>query len=124
MKLELVFEGGTCVFELEESFEVVKKLTEKIPFESRANTWGEEIYFSISIDVTTMENPRETVEVGDVGYWPPGKALCFFFGKTPISDDKIRPASTVNVIGRIVQGMENLKKIKDGDKITVKFASA
>jgi len=76
------------------------------------------------VNVQKMENPREVVEIGDVGYWPPGRALCLFFGKTPISDDRIRPASTVNVIGRIIEGLEDLKRVKDGEKVTVRSASS
>ncbi len=56
---------------------------------------------------------------GDVAYWIPGKAICLFFGKTPISDDKIRPASAVNVIGRITDNMDDLKKVEDGDEVVV-----
>jgi hypothetical protein len=124
MRVELLFESGKCVIDLNEEYEIVRLLKEKIPFESVVNTWGEEIYFSTPVNVQKMENPREVVEVGDVGYWPPGKALCLFFGKTPISDDKIRPASAVNVIGKIVEGLEDLKKIKDGERVAVRFASS
>ncbi|PLV56405.1 cyclophilin-like fold protein [Thermotoga sp. SG1] len=124
MKVELVFENARCLIELDESCEVVERLKEKIPFESTVNTWGEEIYFSTPVSVQKMENPREVVEIGDVGYWPPGRALCLFFGKTPISDDKIRPASAVNVIGKIIEGLKDLKKVKDGERVTVRFASS
>jgi len=85
MRVELLFESGKCVIDLNEEYEVVKLLKEKIPFESVVNTWGEEIYFSTPVNVQKMENPREVVEIGDVGYWPPGKALCLFFGKTPVN---------------------------------------
>ncbi|MCD6552274.1 cyclophilin-like fold protein [Thermotoga sp.] len=124
MKMELVFESARCLIELDESYEVVRRLKEKVPFKSVVNTWGEEIYFSTPVVVSKMENPKEVVEIGDIGYWPPGKALCLFFGRTPISDDKIRPASAVNVIGKIVEGLENLKEVKDGEKVTVRFASS
>jgi len=41
-----------------------------------------------------LENGQEVVELGDLGYWPPGQAFCLFFGPTPASQgDEIRPAS-------------------------------
>jgi uncharacterized protein len=74
---------------------------EALPIEGRGSTWGEEIYFAIPV-TCTPESPREVVEPGDLGYWPPGKALCIFFGPTPASHgSEIRPASPVNVFGRI-----------------------
>ena len=99
--------------------ETVKAIKEALPIKSTANRWGDEVYFHTDVNVSVEENSKEVVEVGDVAYWIPGKAICLFFGKTPISDDKIRPASAVNVIGRIVEGLENLKRVKDGDEITV-----
>ena len=90
-----------------------------LPIKSEVNTWGDEIYFSISVDVG-LENPQEIVELGDVGYWPPGKAFCIFFGMTPVSEGgKIKPASPVNVFARVIGDVKILKKIKDGDKIRV-----
>jgi uncharacterized protein len=72
-----------------------------LPIESRGSTWGDEIYFSIPVSVDP-ESPREVVQKGDLGYWPPGSAFCIFFGPTPASrGDEIRPASAVNIFGRV-----------------------
>jgi hypothetical protein len=89
-----------------------------LPFESEVNTWGDEIYFTIPVE-TRLENSQETVEIKDLAYWPPGKAFCIFFGMTPISNDKIRPASPVNVFGKVIGDVKILKKIKTGSKIKV-----
>jgi len=60
------------------------------------------------------------VEVGDVGYWPPGKALCLFFGPTPISrPGEVRPASTVVLVGRLSSDPEELRKVREGDLVRV-----
>ena len=78
-----------------------KAIWDVLPFESKAQTWGDEIYFSIPVAVDE-ENAKEVVELGDLGYWPPGAAFCIFFGKTPASKgDEIRPASRVNVFGKL-----------------------
>jgi len=93
-----------------------------LPIEARANLWGDEIYFSIPVKVEE-ENAQETVEIGDLGYWPPGNGFCIFFGPTPISQgDKIRPADPVNVFGRIIGNSKVFKKVKRGDRIRIERA--
>jgi hypothetical protein len=69
------------------------------------------------------ENPQETVELGDLGYWPPGSSFCIFFGPTPVSrGDEIRPASPVNVFGKVVGNPRVFKKVKDGDLVRIERA--
>ena len=66
----------------------------------------------------------EQVEVGEIGYWPPGKAVCFFFGATPASgaDGKPRPASAVHPIGRILGDVAALREAQDGDRLRIEPA--
>ena len=95
------------------------KIAEALPIEARAQTWGDEIYFGIPVKCDE-ENARELVEMGDIGYWPPGRALCFFFGPTPASrGDEIRPASAVNVVGKIKGDPRALKAVKSGATVRV-----
>ena len=76
-------------------------IADALPFDCAYSTWGEEIYFDCGVTAPEHE-PRETVELGDVGYWPPGLAICLFYGATPVSGPgEIRPASAVEVIGRL-----------------------
>ncbi len=92
---------------------------EALPLESVVNTWGHEIYFSIPVTVE-LENGKEVVNAGDIGYWPPGKAFCIFFGPTPASrGDEIRAASKVNVFGKVIGDLEILLRVEDGEKIFV-----
>ena len=73
-----------------------------LPLHANSSTWGDEIYFQIEVEAD-LEDGQETVELGDLGYWPPGSAFCLFFGRTPASQgDEIRPASEVTVVGRIL----------------------
>ena len=79
-----------------------QKIAAVLPLRTSFNTWGDEIYFAIPVDAALDDNAQDVVELGDLGYWPPGKALCIFFGQTPISQPgKIMPASAVNVIGKV-----------------------
>src|SRR5215831_12168942 len=80
-----------------------QKIAAALPLRTSFNTWGEEIYFAIPVDAALDDSAQEVVALGDLGYWPPGKALCIFFGQTPVSQPgKIRPASAVNVIGKVL----------------------
>lgn len=91
-----------------------------LPLEARANIWGDEIYFSIPVHLDEAKNAREVVDLGDLGYWSPGHAFCIFFGRTPMSlGNEIRPASAVNVFGRIETDATILKRVPDGARIRI-----
>ena len=88
------------------------RIWDALPIENTGSHWGDEIYFTIPVNAPE-ENSQEVVECGDLGYWPPGSAFCIFYGRTPASQgDEIRPASAVNVVGRV-----------DGDATVFKKAS-
>jgi uncharacterized protein len=79
-----------------------QKIAGALPIDTSFNTWGDEIYFPIPVTSELDHHAREVVELGDLGYWPPGKAFCIFFGQTPLSrPGEIRPASAVNVVGKV-----------------------
>jgi hypothetical protein len=95
-----------------------------LPIEAQANTWGDEIYFSIPVRLKE-QNAQELVELGDLGYWPPGSAMCIFFGPTPMSSGiEIRPASAVNVWGKVIGNPKVFKKVHSGTKIVVDKSEA
>jgi len=101
-----------------------KLILESLPIESQVNTWGDEVYFEIPVEADLDETAKEFVEVGDLGYWPTGKAFCIFFGPTPITKgDKIKPASSVNIIGKIIGDAKIFKKLRDGDVIRIERKS-
>jgi len=84
---------------------------EALPFEGKAHTWGEEIYFRIPVDAD-LENPRRVVRAGEIGYWPTGNAFCIFYGPTPASKgEEIVPASPVDIIGKVKSDLKLLKQI-------------
>jgi len=95
---------------------------EALPITGKANTWGDEIYFSIPVKCKP-EAPNELVELGDLGYWPPGSAMCIFFGPTPMSGPgEIRPASGVNVFGKVEGDAKVFKKVGQGTTVSVEKA--
>jgi len=95
------------------------KIYAALPLEASASTWGDEIYFGIPVRCDP-ENPKQTVELGDLGYWLAGSCFCIFFGPTPMSrGDEIRPASEVEVFGRLDGDPKEFKKVRSGEKVVV-----
>ena len=120
-QIKIEFENISIDAVLNDS-ETANKIKKILPISNYVNTWGDEIYFSIGVNDGEIDS-KEVVELGDLGYWPPGNAFCLFFGLTPASEgDKIMPASPVNIIGKILSDLEILKSIKSGEKVSVKLA--
>jgi hypothetical protein len=90
-----------------------------LPLEAKAETWGDEIYFGIPVRAEA-DGAKEVVGLGDLAYWPPGHAFCIFFGPTPASrGNEIRPASPVNVVGRVSGDATVFKKVRAGTRVTL-----
>jgi uncharacterized protein len=95
---------------------------EALPIEATGSTWGDEIYFSIPVHLGE-ENGQEVVALGDLGYWPPGNAFCIFFGPTPMSrGEEIRPASAVNVLGKLEGDPTVFKAVPSGTRVRIEKA--
>ena len=92
---------------------------EALPIAGNVNLWGDEIYFMVPVRLE-FENAQELVYAGDLAYWPQGPAFCIFFGPTPISKgNEIRPASAVNVFGKIIGDSTVLRQVTSGTEIVV-----
>ena len=90
-----------------------------LPIKSQGNRWGDEINFPIPLNLEP-EAAQEVVEAGDLGYWPPGTAFCIFFGPTPMSrGEEIRPASPVNVFGKISGDATVFKQVASGAELII-----
>jgi len=90
-----------------------------LPIKGNANRWGDEIYISIPVDLKE-EKARTEVEVGSIAYWPPGKALCIFFGATPVSKHgEPRAYSPVNVFAKVIGDPSVFKKVLDNDEVVL-----
>jgi len=120
--IRMVFNGvGSVLVEVKEDWnpKTVRRIMESLPLTGRAMRWGDEVYFEVSLSIEE-ENSRVDVEVGDVAFWPPGNAICIFFGKTPVSvSDKPRAYSPVNPFGVVVEGIDILRRVKGGERVTV-----
>ena len=102
----------------------VKEFVEKLPFTVDLNVWGDEIYSSKSPISQPEENAKSPVDLNDVAYWPTGKAICLFYGPTPIGKPgEITPASPVNVIGKIISPNKDVLEKADGESATFSLKS-
>lgn len=100
-----------------------RKVWEALPIEAEGKTWGDEIYFPIPVTARLEPDAKEVVMLGDLGYWPTGKAFCIFFGATPVSrGDEIRPASAVNVIGKVSGDPKVFKEVASGLRVRLEKA--
>ena len=120
MKVRIRAESAEVEAEIYENTKAGKLIAEALPIEGRVNRWGDEIYFAIPVRMEEFPDAKSDVEVGDLGYWPPGSAFCIFFGPTPVSTgNKPRAYSPVNLFGRVIGDATVLRKVKDGEKIVV-----
>jgi len=121
MKLRIT--AGSARFEVElADTPTARAVLAAAPFESRAQTWGEEVYFSTPVSAKLEADARQVVEPGTVCFWTQGDALALPYGRTPISTDH-RPklANPCNVLGTL-SDLASLRKIKSGDKVRVEKA--
>lgn len=122
MKIKITIGSLEALAELDETV-TARQIWDSLPWSGPFSTWGDEIYFFIPVEAPLDETAREWVEVGELGYWPSGRAFCIFFGPTPISTkDKIIPASAVNIIGRVVTDPLAFKEVMGEAFVTVEQA--
>ena len=121
-KISVQISNNTVNIELddEDSPNTVNEFLQKLPFTVGINLWGEEIYTDESPISQNEENAKDLLELNDVAYWPTGKAICLFYGPTPIGKKgEIKPYSPVNVIGKIIDPNKKiLSNIEDGMEAT------
>ena len=116
-----VSDSNIIRIELDDSFspKTVEDFLKNLPFSVSLNLWGEEIYTSESPIVQNEENSMSVVSLNDVAYWPTGKAICLFYGPTPIGNvGEITPASPVNKIGRILSSDKKILSNVEGKTAT------
>ena len=97
-------------------------LWDALPIQSFTSTWGDEVYFQIPVKAPLEKGfMAETVEIGDLGYWPEGRCFCLFFGLTPVSKPgEIRPASAVNLSGKLESDWQVLKTVKEDQNVVIR----
>ena len=112
MRIKIII-GKITVFAKLNDSRTAKWIWHSLPITSKAELWGEEVYFSIEPKIGIEKGcAHDTIEPGDLAYWPQGPSMCLFFGK-------VKPASTVNVFGKIEGDLSVLAAAKEGELVKV-----
>jgi len=118
-KIQIVIEDSVFEAVLNDS-SAAEHLWNRLPLEIFMSRWGEEYYGDCGMSLELDKSAREIMEVGEVAFWPPGNALCFFFGPTPVStDSRPKAASDVIPLGNITGDIGLLKTFGSSVKVSV-----
>lgn len=121
-RIRIIWPEGELSAVLEKT-PTVEKLFQHLPYENNANTWGDEVYFSLPFDAEAEADATDVVELGAVCFWLAGSALALLFGPTPVSQgNECRLISAANILGKIEGDARSLKTVRSGDKIRVEAA--
>jgi len=90
-----------------------RQVAENLPAEGLVQTMGREIYFFVNFTVDA-EELSDDAPGGSIAYWPPGSALCLFFGQ--------RPVSPVAIVGKLDGEPSKLADALSGELIRVEKA--
>ncbi len=119
MRIRICWETGQVEGELNDSA-TAEAVGAVLPCSARANTWGDEVYFSVGVPASPEPGARQVVDPGTICYWIEGSSIALPFGPTPISEgDECRLAAVVNIIGKLDVDARVLSAVRDGDSIRV-----
>ena len=89
-----------------------KEIASRLPLEVEMSRWGDEYYGALDSALPSIGDNRDEMKIGELAYWPPGRALCVFFGPTPASEgSEPRAASPVVPLGQVVGDATQLRKL-------------
>jgi hypothetical protein len=121
MRIRISWHGGETIGVLADTPNA-RKLLDALPCDSSANTWGEEVYFSVPMRADLDPDAKQVVPPGSICFWVEGQSLAIPFGRTPASrGDECRLVTAVNVLGKLEGDPRVLDSVNAGDAIRVEI---
>ena len=97
-----------------------KNVKDSLPFASKAQLWGNEVFFETPVMAELEDDARDIVEAGELAFWTQGDGIAIAFGKTPASQgDEIRLATKANIWANAITDVTLLKKCKADDFVFI-----
>jgi hypothetical protein len=91
-----------------------------VPISSRVQTWGDEVYFEVPVQVDLEDDAKDVVEAGEIAFWVEGNCIAIGYGPTPISrGDEIRLAARTNIWAKTSDDVTLMRTLNPGDPIIV-----
>lgn len=119
-RILIAWPGGEVTAALDDT-PSARALLDALPLKARAQTWGEEVYFEIPVEVALERDARQVVPPGAVCFWVEGNSLALPWGRTPISEsDQPKLVTRCNVLGKIEGDPRQLSAVQSGHTIAVK----
>jgi len=115
-----IFSGDVSIVATLRDTPTAQAIAMALPITSRAQTWGEEVYFSVPVNAALEADAKDVVEAGELAFWVEGNCIAIGYGKTPISQgNEIRLAARTNIWADAIDDVKQLAGVKAGDEIRV-----
>ena len=106
--------GGTLTGQLlrYKAPKIVEYLVKKLPLKQRIRLYKDnQIFITTGLNFG-LEKGVTSVKTGDLAYWPIGDAFCIY-------KNAMETYSKVNIIGKIIDGLEHLQSITAGATLEI-----
>ena len=103
-----------------------RNIKDALPFASRAQLWGDEVYFETPVVAELEADARDLVKAGELAFWAEGNCIAIGFGKTPASQPGDRPgdirlATKTSIWAHAITDVTLLKAAKANDFVFIEL---